>query len=392
MAFTKEVVGELQILTSAVLFGLAFVGSRQATTDPAGPFTFNAWRFAISTVVLLALRKPLKKALDSDINDNDTVKPLEDIPLLISIKNIFPSDIKQETFDLYFWGIVCGLSNFAMSTFLQFGMLTVPVGKAAFINGLFVVVTPFAELLLPGAKNHISGQLWLSVLLSVVGTYFLSDAESTSIGVGEMLVMCSTISSSCNIISADCGAKRVDCVDLTMVEFSTNLILSTLMSLCFEPNLWAWPLYAFQQGWMMIVFVGITEGAAFLISTIGQMHSTSSARSALIFSLEAVFTAILGYLILGEALTNWEMVGCALMFAATLISSASLAAEEEGSALTAEGGSASKVTELSALNDSTPLVESINGKTPSSSRGVNCSDDGSRIQLVTSSYGSVSNA
>lgn len=377
MGLTKEAVGELQILTSAVLFGLAFVGSRQATTDPAGPFTFNAWRFAISTVVLLALRKPLKTALDSDINDNDTVKPLEEVAILISIKNLFPSSLRQETFDLYFWGIVCGLSNFAMATFLQYGMLTVPVGKAAFINGLFVVVTPFAELLLPGAKNHISGQLWFSVLLSVVGTYFLSDAESASIGIGEIFVMCSTISSSCNIISADCGAKRVDCVDLTMVEFSTNLILSTAMSLYFEPNLWAWPLYAFQQGWMMIVFVGITEGAAFLISTIGQMHSTSSARSALIFSLEAVFTAILGYWILGEALTHWEMLGCALMFAATLISSASLAADEEHEHELAE----------EVAKESKPLIGGENNSVNAPG-----GDSNGRIKMVTTSYGSVNNA
>eukprot|EP01032_Pedospumella_encystans_P028499 gene28499-32187_t len=74
----------------------------------------------------------------------------------------------------------------------------------------------------------------------------------------------------------------------------------------------------------MILFVAVVEGGAFLISTVGQMYSTSSARSALIFSLEAVFTVILGYLILNESLTRWEIFGCTLMFIATVISSGTL--------------------------------------------------------------------
>ena len=323
MKLTKELTGEIQIFISAVLFGFAFVGSRHATNDPAGPFTFNAWRFAVSAIVLIILRIPLKKCLNSDINSGGMITEREEYSFIVNIRKLFPN-ISDSTFHMFFWGMLCGTSNFAMSTFLQFGLQTVPVGKAAFINGLFVVVTPFIELCLPGAKYNITTKLWFSVFLSVAGTYLLSDAESATIGIGEVFVMFSTVSSACNILFADAGSKRADCIDLTCVEFITTFILSTIPSLYWESHMWVWPLPAFQQGWKMIVFVAITEGAAFQISTIGQMYATSNARSALIFSLESVFTAIFGYIILNETLTPIEIFGCVLMFSATAISSESL--------------------------------------------------------------------
>eukprot|EP01032_Pedospumella_encystans_P028498 gene28498-32186_t len=234
---SKELIGELQILTSALLFGFAFVGSRQATTDPAGPFTFNAWRFALSSLIIYVFRSPLKSLLQSDINSKNAEKEPEDVAIMMRVKALFPNSLSEKIFDLYFWGIMCGFANFSLTTFIQYGLLTVPAGKAAFINGLFVVVTPFAELLLPGAKYHISYKIWISVVLSAVGTYFLSGARSISIGWGEILLLCGTFATVANILAADAGSKRVDCVDLTVVEFTTSFILSTIPSLILESRM-----------------------------------------------------------------------------------------------------------------------------------------------------------
>jgi drug/metabolite transporter (DMT)-like permease len=384
MKLSKEIVGELQILLSAVLFGFAFVGSRKATEDPACPFTYNAWRFAVSAAIILPLRVPLKRYLDSDINNCDTAKDHEENAISKAVKGVLPFHVQDQTFDLFFWGMLCGISNFSMSTFLQYGLETVPVGKAAFINGLFVVVTPFLELMLPGTTVTITMKLWFSVFLSVAGTYFLSDAESATIGYGEIMVMMATISSSCNILSADAGAKRVDCVDLTCVEFSTTLILSTIPSLYYESSMWVWPMPALQQGWKMIVFVGIVEGAAFLISTIGQMHATSNARSALIFSLEAVFTAILGYIFLGEELTYLEMFGCFLMFLATVISSESL----DGDQSTEDQATPSETDPLRLPAEKSSNKGSMS-TTPTSAEDVEMCGTAGRVTATSTGYGAI---
>lgn len=391
VTLSKELVGELQILLSTLLFGLAFVGSRNATEDPAGPFTFNAWRFAVSVIIIIPLRGPLKRYLNSDINNCETAMDREDNPIAAFAKRHWPFKVDEYTFDLYFWGIVCGLSNFSLSTFLQYGLERVPVGKAAFINGLFVVVTPFLELLFPGSKVTISTKLWFSVALSVAGTYLLSNAESATIGYGELLVMMATISSSCNILSADAGSKRVDCVDLTTIEFTTTFVLSIIPSLYYESHLWAWPMPALQQGWSMVVFVGITEGAAFLISTIGQMHATSNARSALIFSLEAVVTAILGYIFLSESLSYIEMAGCLLMFLATVISSESLDAADEDSDVGVEDGRTSTES-IELLTTSYAAASSVSKGASQSQKVLDGGEVGGMGQRTTStaaSYGAV---
>ncbi|KAJ1381694.1 hypothetical protein B484DRAFT_440828, partial [Ochromonadaceae sp. CCMP2298] len=69
----------------------------------------------------------------------------------------------------------------------------------------------------------------------------------------------------------------------------------------------------------MILLLAVVGALAFLLCTLGQM-TTIPTRAAIILSLEAVFTAILGYYWLGEHLNTVELVGCGLMFAATVIS------------------------------------------------------------------------
>ena len=49
----------------------------------------------------------------------------------------------------------------------------------------------------------------------------------------------------------------------------------------------------------------------------GQKHAPAS-DAALILSLEAVFAALFGFLLLGERLTPLQLLGCSLIMAATL--------------------------------------------------------------------------
>ena len=45
-------------------------------------------------------------------------------------------------------------------------------------------------------------------------------------------------------------------------------------------------------------------------------------------SLESVFAALGGWLVLGETMTRWELTGCALVFAAVILSQLSPAGEK----------------------------------------------------------------
>ena len=60
-------------------------------------------------------------------------------------------------------------------------------------------------------------------------------------------------------------------------------------------------------------------GVAYTLQIVGQKDLEPSTAS-LIMSLESVFAAIFGYFILKEAMTDWELLGCLLVFLAVILS------------------------------------------------------------------------
>ena len=73
------------------------------------------------------------------------------------------------------------------------------------------------------------------------------------------------------------------------------------------------------KGWVPILYTGIlSSGVAYTLQIITQKH-LSAAIAALVMSLESVFAALTGWLILHENLSAREFIGCVLVFAATLL-------------------------------------------------------------------------
>lgn len=52
MKFSKVFIADMQILGGAFFFGIGFIGQRAVSVDGLGPFTCNAFRFGLSTILL----------------------------------------------------------------------------------------------------------------------------------------------------------------------------------------------------------------------------------------------------------------------------------------------------------------------------------------------------
>jgi len=59
-------------------------------------------------------------------------------------------------------------------------------------------------------------------------------------------------------------------------------------------------------------------GVAYTLQVIGQRYAEPTAAS-IIMSLESVFAAIAGWLILGEGMNGFEICGCILIFIAIIV-------------------------------------------------------------------------
>jgi len=118
---SKGFIGEVYMISSTLLYAIATVGGRRATTNIAGPTTFVAWSNIIATTLLYILRYPIKSSIETHIGDD---KKPEDIQLLVQIKRRL-SFISEFSFDLYFWGTILGIFHFICSILFQYGLVTV---------------------------------------------------------------------------------------------------------------------------------------------------------------------------------------------------------------------------------------------------------------------------
>ena len=303
---SKEFIGEIQLIVSTFLFGTSIVCQRIGMIDGLGPLTFNSVRYAISVLWLLSFRPIYPKH---------------------EYSGTFNEDGRSFKFELIILIGAAGLANFGGSTFQQLGMVFTSATKTGFITGSYVVIIPIVEWLLPACQGSRPSRIplceWLGAAVCFVGLYFLAgctvgscylDASSG----GDGLVLVGVVFWVIGIMIADRASKKFDCLTFTTGQFVIVFILTTVLALIFELSFWAYPFTAILNQWKVLVVVGFTEAAAFLLGAIGQTYVRPS-RAAILFSGgEALACYALGYLILGEKLRPLELFGALLMLAAMI--------------------------------------------------------------------------
>ncbi len=277
----------LILLTAAAIWGLAFVAQRVGM-DHLGPFTFNGIRFALGGLSLLPLiwffrRQP------------PVAPPAGRLPVLPT-------------------GVIAGLILFTAASLQQVGILDTTAGKAAFITCLYIVLVPLAGLLM---KRRISRSVWLGCGLSLAGLYLLCIREDFTIGQGDLLELIGALFWTVHILYIDQVSRRVDTLKLAAIQFATCSALSAVVAVATETAASAEAVLAAA---VPLLYGGFgSVGVAYTLQIIGQKNA-SPAHAALVLSLETVFAAVGGFLILNEILGSRELAGCALMLAGMLLS------------------------------------------------------------------------
>ena len=88
-----------------------------------------------------------------------------------------------------------------------------------------------------------------------------------------------------------------------------------------------WSMGSILACWLPLGFAGILSmGVAYSLQIVGQKNLEPTTAS-LIMSLESVFAALGGWLILHDTMTGRELCGCALVFAGVILSQLPLGKE-----------------------------------------------------------------
>ena len=285
-----KLISSLLLLLTAVIWGVAFV-AQSVGAGYVGPWTFVFSRYVLSTLVLLPV------TLLTDRRAGKTEPAPEKTPIRFYLLG----------------GAACGLLLGIASITQQAGIQTTTAGKAGFITALYVVLVPIMAMLLGRRPEK---KIWLCVALGMLGLYLISVRGGFRIERGDALVMVCAVVFSMQILSVDYFSPRVlNPVKLANLQFFFCAVFALIGMLLFETP----QLSAVLDAAVPILYAGVFSGAVgYTLQIVGQKN-TDPAVASLLMSLESVFSALAGWLILHEALSSRELLGCALVFLAVLL-------------------------------------------------------------------------
>jgi len=285
---SKRLIGNALLTLAAFIWGTAFVAQSMGM-DYLEPFTFNSIRSVIGGLALLPV-----------------------ITIMHRGRAPHTPAVKRNT---WVGGLLCGVVLFFASSFQQIGIQFTTVGKASFITTLYIVLVPLVGLFL---GKRVKPMLWVAVALAAAGLFllcFASAGEGFTIQMGDLLILCCAFLFTAHILVIDHFSPRVDCVQMACMQFFVAGGLGLVCMVLFEHP----ELSMILSCWAPILYAGLlSSGVAYTLQIVGQRNTNPTVAS-LIFSLEAVFGSLAGWLLLGERFTSREFAGAALMFTAILL-------------------------------------------------------------------------
>lgn len=291
LLMSKKLQGNIMLLVTALIWGSAFVAQSEGM-DYVEPFTYNAMRTLLGGIILIPIIAIFR--ISGKRSGNQT---RERAPLKTTVTG----------------GICCGVILFLASSFQQWGITMTTAGKAGFITALYIIIVPILELIVY-RRNR--AMIWVCVAVATAGFYLLSIKSGFTIGKGDLLVLCCSLFFAVHIMVVDCfNEKNTDGMLMSCIQFFTAGVLMLIGMIIFENP----QIDRILDAKYTILYAGImSSGVAYTLQIIGQRY-TDPTSATLLMSLESVFAALSGWLILNEKLSAKELTGCILVFTAVIL-------------------------------------------------------------------------
>ena len=281
----------LFLFITASIWGSGFV-AQSIGMDHVEPFTFTFFRTAIGGIVLIPV-----------------------IFFLNKIKRRGGRIIRNGSRkDLILGSLACGTCLVAGESFQQFGLVSTDAGKAGFITSMYIIFVPLLSLLL---LKKIGKAVWLGVVLSVIGLYFLCIKPNTGFNIekGDFLIFICAIAFAVHIMVIAHFVNKVDGVELSCGQFFAGSAIACILMLLHDTITYE----GLKGALPAILWVGImSNGVAYTLQVVGQRGMNPTVAT-LILSLESVMAVIFGNIFLHEVLSTRELIGCILMLIAVII-------------------------------------------------------------------------
>ena len=284
------------LLLTAFIWGITFVFQTTGMRD-LGPFGLTAFRFLAGVVAVLPMAMWEYRRVS-----------------FISIAQSQP----QDRHILFLGMISLGVLMFIGSALQQVSLGITSVANTAFLTTLYVPLVPLLGLVF--FKRNIRGLRWMAVGIFIVGSWLMSGASPREAVIGDIMVVIGAVFWALHIMVVGWMAQRTNTpFQLAFVQTLITMILSFVVFIAFEMTTWQEVWSGVMVAWPEILFAGVmSTGLGFTLQLVAQQHC-SNAAAAIILSLEGVFAAVAGWIILGQSMVISAMIGSGFIFVAVLI-------------------------------------------------------------------------
>lgn len=209
-------------------------------------------------------------------------------------------------------GVLLFLAIFSQTVALNY----IGGGRSAFISATYVLMVP---LILWVFRRVFPGWITLfAACLCVAGMYFLTSGEdlSGSMNYGDFLTVICAFTFAVQVIAISLYTKDCDPIALSFAEFLVFAVVAFACSLLLESHV---ELINTETLPELIFTITFCTFGCYTVQIYAQKFAEPS-HATIIMSLESVFGLASSIIFLGESITLKAGLGCALIFAAVLIS------------------------------------------------------------------------
>ena len=274
------------MLIATLIWGTAFV-SQTTGMGAIGPFTFSFSRFFFATITVLPLALYFERHNFAIIFSNSKLLTLT---------------------------IATGFFLFLGMGLQQYALQVSQISNVAFITTLYVPIVGIISRFV--FKSQLHWIIWVAILLCLYGSYLLSSNQSIEIQQSDSLLFIAALFFALHIICIDIFIKELNSPFLFgSIQYFIVFLLSIILAFTWEDP----KLSNMQIEWFEILYTGIfSAGIGYTLQIIAQ-HKANPAPAAIILSMESVFAAIAGWILLNQVLDTQKILGCLAIFVGVII-------------------------------------------------------------------------
>ena len=272
----------------SLIWGSAFI-AQDMGMDFLGPFGFTFGRLILGFFTLLPffIIFDLKKVKEDKIN------------------------YKKVWFYALFIGFLLSSGNILQ----QFALLYTDVANTAVFTILYVVIVPFVSMYFYSKKIHWS--VWPAILICVFGSFLLTEIKNVTVRLGDSIAVVNAFFWAFHIVFISKFVRFFNFpITIAMSQCLIGALIALIPAFIFEDLTLSNLLKESKE----IIYAGVlSSGVAFLLQVYSQQN-LNPAPVAIIFTLEGVWAAVFGWILLDQYLNSIKILGIIMILGAVIFS------------------------------------------------------------------------